>query len=33
VLTNDLKEQDKINTCHEGDCEQDAETSNATLDK
>jgi len=23
VLTNDLKEQDKINTCHEGDCDQD----------
>jgi len=31
VLTNDLKEQDKINTCHEGDCDEDTETKKVQL--
>lgn len=31
VLTNDLKEQDKINTCHEGDCDEDTKTNKVNL--
>ena len=31
VLTNDLKEQDKINTCHEGNCDEDTEINKANV--
>ena len=31
VLTNDLKEQDKINTCHEGNCDEDTKTNKVNL--
>ncbi|WP_019028642.1 monovalent cation:proton antiporter-2 (CPA2) family protein [Colwellia piezophila] len=33
VLTNDLKEQDKINTCHEGNCDDDDKINNTVLEK
>ena len=31
VLTNDLKEQDKINTCHEGNCDEETEINKVNL--
>ena len=31
VLTNDLKEQDKINTCHEGNCDEYTKTNKVNL--